>query len=195
MSLKELIDAVYFASYKHKDQRRKDKVNTPYINHPIHVASLLTEAGVTDPVTIISALLHDTVEDTKTSFEEIEARFGLEVASVVREVTDDKSLPKVERKQLQIEHAKIASVKAKLVKIADKYSNLHDILENPPSFWSKEERDGYIIWCYAVCQHLKGVNAIMDQKIEELFYQLGIIKLMEEELNEKLTTYYKVIEN
>lgn len=195
MSLKELIDAVYFATQKHKDQRRKDKAKTPYINHPIHVASLLTEAGVTNPVTIVSALLHDTIEDTKTSFEEIEVRFGPEVASVVKEVTDDKSLPKVERKQLQIEHAKVASVSAKLVKIADKYSNLHDILENPPSFWSKEECDGYIIWCYVVCQHLKGLNAIMDQKIEELFRQFGINKLTEEELNEKLTMYYKIIDH
>uniref|UniRef100_A0A8C5JNB4 Guanosine-3',5'-bis(diphosphate) 3'-pyrophosphohydrolase MESH1 n=3 Tax=Passerellidae TaxID=1729112 RepID=A0A8C5JNB4_JUNHY len=123
-----LLEAVDFAARKHKDQRRKDPEGTPYINHPIAVARILAhEAGVTDMVVLQAALLHDTVEDTDTTFSEIEERFGAEVRRVVEEVTDDKSLPKMERKRLQIERAAACSRRAKLVKLADKLHNLRDL--------------------------------------------------------------------
>ncbi|XP_055571828.1 guanosine-3',5'-bis(diphosphate) 3'-pyrophosphohydrolase MESH1 [Falco biarmicus] len=123
-----LLAAADFAARKHKAQRRKDPEGTPYINHPIGVARILAhEAGVTDLVVLQAALLHDTVEDTDTTFSEIEEQFGEEVRRVVEEVTDDKTLPKMERKRLQVEHAPGSSPQAKLVKLADKLYNLRDL--------------------------------------------------------------------
>ncbi|XP_074863395.1 guanosine-3',5'-bis(diphosphate) 3'-pyrophosphohydrolase MESH1 isoform X1 [Carettochelys insculpta] len=123
-----LLEAAHFAARKHRGQRRKDPERTPYVNHPIGVARILSqEAGVTDIAVLQAALLHDTVEDTDTTFAEIEAHFGEEVRHIVEEVTDDKTLPKVERKRLQIEHAPHSSRGAKLVKLADKLDNLRDL--------------------------------------------------------------------
>src|SRR5579872_4517741 len=105
-SLSLVLKALAFAAHKHRKQRRKDAEASPYINHPIALANLLAnEADVDDPVVICAALLHDTVEDTQTTFQELELEFGLEITNIVREVTDDKTLPKAERKRLQILHA------------------------------------------------------------------------------------------
>ncbi|XP_051920009.1 guanosine-3',5'-bis(diphosphate) 3'-pyrophosphohydrolase MESH1 isoform X2 [Hippocampus zosterae] len=123
-----LLETVNFAAEKHRNQRRKDIEQTPYINHPIGVARILShEAGVTDIVVLQAALLHDTLEDTDTKPEELETKFGQIVARIVQEVTDDKSLPKQERKRLQVEHAPHCSHQAKLVKLADKLYNLRDL--------------------------------------------------------------------
>src|SRR5690242_9518877 len=112
-----VIRAAAFAAHKHRDQRRKDAGATPYINHPLGLARILTaEGGVTDAATICAALLHDTIEDTETTAAELEAQFGVEIRAIVEEVTDDKALPKADRKRLQIEHAPHISDKAKLVK-------------------------------------------------------------------------------
>ena len=100
-----MLSAATFAAERHRDQRRKGKHASPYINHPLALASLLAERGERDPTLLMAALLHDTVEDTATSFEDIERAFGREVADIVREVTDDKTLPQADRKRLQIEHA------------------------------------------------------------------------------------------
>jgi GTP diphosphokinase / guanosine-3',5'-bis(diphosphate) 3'-diphosphatase len=105
MYYEQILKVLNFAAIKHRNQRRRDKEATPYINHPIAVANLLSNVGVTDPIVIVGALLHDTVEDTDATFEELEREFGLEVSELVRELTDDKSLPKQKRKQLQVEHA------------------------------------------------------------------------------------------
>src|ERR1044071_2285557 len=130
------IKAVAFAARKHRMQRRKDADASPYINHPIALANVLAnEGGVTDEATLCAAVLHDTVEDTETTPDEIAAAFGNEVASLVMFVTDDKSLPKESRRQLQIEHATGLPEKAKLIKLADKISNLRDVIDSPPSSW------------------------------------------------------------
>ncbi len=116
------IKAVNFAAEKHRDQRRKNSTNSPYINHPVRVSHLLNSiGGITDIVPLVAALLHDTLEDTKTTFSELVDNFGKEIADVVKEVSDDKSLSKVLRKKLQVEHSKDLSHNAKLVKLADKY--------------------------------------------------------------------------
>ncbi|KAJ3209740.1 Guanosine-3',5'-bis(diphosphate) 3'-pyrophosphohydrolase MESH1 [Entophlyctis luteolus] len=131
-----LIDAAAFAAEKHRGQRRKDLAATPYINHPIGVARILAiEGGVEDEFVLAAALLHDTVEDTDTTFEEIDSRFGSTVGRIVREVTDDKSLDKAERKRLQIETAPSKSKEAKLVKLADKIYNLRDLSREAPVGW------------------------------------------------------------
>ncbi|MET0122816.1 MAG: HD domain-containing protein, partial [Candidatus Thiodiazotropha sp. 6PLUC9] len=117
--------ALLFSARKHRDQRRKDVQATPYVNHPIVLMDILVnEAGVYDAETLIAALLHDTIEDTDTTVEEIEREFGLVIAGLVMEVTDDKTLSKLERKAMQIDHAPDLSFKAKLVKLADKIANL-----------------------------------------------------------------------
>ena len=137
-SARALVDAIAFAADKHRRQRRKDAEASPYINHPIALARVLSvEAGLTDPVLLAAAVLHDTLEDTETSFEELRERFGKTVASVVLEVSDDKTLDKAERKRLQIEHAAGISRRAKLVKLADKICNVRDVASNPvkTTFW------------------------------------------------------------
>jgi len=161
-----LVDALAFAADKHRDQRRKDAEASPYINHPIALARILAvEGGVQDALVLRAAVLHDTIEDTQTSYEELAARFGGEVADVVREVTDDKSLPKAERKQLQIVHAAGLSRAAKLVKLADKIANLRDVAEHPPAQWPLERRREYFEWAKRVVDGLRGTH----DKLEAAF--------------------------
>ncbi|KAM9422441.1 guanosine-3',5'-bis(diphosphate) 3'-pyrophosphohydrolase MESH1-like isoform 2-T2 [Salvelinus alpinus] len=129
-----LLETVNFAAEKHRNQRRKDAEQTPYINHPIGVARILShEGGITDIEVLQAALLHDTVEDTDTSIGELQAIFGQTVARIVQEVTDNKALPKQERKRQQVEHAPHSSHQAKLVKLADKLYNLRDLNRCTPT--------------------------------------------------------------
>ena len=158
-----LLTAMDFAARKHRDQRRKDPEKSPYINHPIAVALLVAGVGgVVDAVTILAAILHDTVEDTDTSFAELEASFGREVRDVVAEVTDDKSLLKDERKRLQVEHAPHASLRAKIVKLADKTCNVIDVNNSPPPDWSVERRREFLDWSSAVVAGCRGANAEIE---------------------------------
>ena len=164
MNYVSLLKAISFASKKHSTQRRKDFDASPYINHPIAVATVLaSEGNVNDETLLIAAILHDTVEDTETIFEELEREFGVEVANVVREVTDDKSLPKATRKELQIEHALHASPRAKQIKIADKICNIRDILSSPPADWSVERRREYLEWTQKVVNGCRDVNICLDK--------------------------------
>ena len=134
--LKLLLKALEFSALKHSKQRRKDADASPYINHPISLANILCNEGhITDIEVICGALLHDTVEDTKTKPEELEKEFGAAIKDIVMDVTDDKGLGKELRKQAQVDHAAHISDKAKLVKLADKISNLRDVASNPPPDW------------------------------------------------------------
>jgi guanosine-3',5'-bis(diphosphate) 3'-pyrophosphohydrolase len=154
-----VIAAAAFAAYKHRDQRRKDREASPYINHPIALANVLAnEAGIDDPIVLCAALLHDTIEDTQTSAEELCSLFGPEVTSVVLEVTDDKLLDKAERKRLQVKHAATVSERAKLVKLADKICNVRDIISSPPVGWSDQRRGEYLDWSKEVVDQLRDVN-------------------------------------
>jgi guanosine-3',5'-bis(diphosphate) 3'-pyrophosphohydrolase len=160
---RKVFQALAFAAHKHRDQRRKDADASPYINHPIALADMLVnEGGVTDYVVLCAAILHDTIEDTETTYEELVVAFGQEIADVVQEVTDDKSLDKAERKLLQIEHAAHASPRAKLVKLADKTCNLRDIATTPPADWSEERRQEYFEWAGKVVAGVRGANAALD---------------------------------
>jgi guanosine-3',5'-bis(diphosphate) 3'-pyrophosphohydrolase len=164
-----LLQATRFAADKHRYQRRKGEDATPYINHPIEVADLCANVGgVTDIGTLVAAVLHDTVEDTETTPEEIEALFGAEVRALVEEVTDDKSLPKPERKRLQIEHAPDLSPHAKGIRIADKISNVLDITHNPPAGWSPKRKREYLERAYKVVEGCRGVNQGLDRWFDEV---------------------------
>ena len=146
-SIQLILRAAAFAADKHRNQRRKDYARTPYINHPLAVARVLSEeGGVTDPEILAAAILHDTLEDTETTPRELTREFGTRIASLVAEVTDDKTLPKQRRKQLQVEHAPKKSKGAALIKTADKICNLRDIKMSPPKSWSVERRSNYIKW-------------------------------------------------
>lgn len=168
--LELILRALEFAAHKHRDQRRKDVHASPYINHPIALANILVnEADIHDPEVICAALLHDTIEDTETTAAELEAEFGTVVRDIVLEVTDDKLLPKVERKRLQVEHAGHASAKAKLVKLADKISNLRDIASSPPASWSLVRQQEYFEWARAVIAGVRGANAKLEAAFDEAY--------------------------
>jgi guanosine-3',5'-bis(diphosphate) 3'-pyrophosphohydrolase len=154
-----VLQAIIFAASKHRHQRRKDKELSPYINHPLALAALLSSVGgITDVEVLQAAILHDTVEDTATTYEELAEQFGRKVADVVMEVTDDKQLEKPRRKALQIEHAPHASREAALVKLADKICNLRDVATSPPDRWTLERRQEYFEWSRQVVDALPLVS-------------------------------------
>ncbi|XP_074151290.1 guanosine-3',5'-bis(diphosphate) 3'-pyrophosphohydrolase MESH1 [Sminthopsis crassicaudata] len=170
-----LLEAADFAARKHSTQRRKDPEETPYINHPIGVARILTyEAGITDIAVLQAALLHDTVEDTNTTLEEVEEHFGAEVRRIVDEVTDNKELPKLERKRLQVENASQSSRAAKLVKLADKLYNLRDLNRRTPKGWSEQRVQEYFEWAAQVVKGLQGTSPQMESALQKLFQERGL---------------------
>ena len=169
MSHTLILKAVHFSAQKHSTQRRKDENASPYINHPISVALAIAEiGGVDDPEILAAALLHDTLEDTETTPEELEAEFGKKVCEYVLEVTDDKNLLKDERKEKQIEHAKTLSKGAVLIKLGDKISNVTDIIYNPPSKWDINRRRAYLDWAEEVISNCPQVNEKMENKFREV---------------------------
>jgi guanosine-3',5'-bis(diphosphate) 3'-pyrophosphohydrolase len=168
-----LLKALAFAAHKHRDQRRKDADASPYINHPIALAdALVNEGGVTDVEVLCAALLHDTVEDTDTTHEELVDAFGSRIARIVAEVTDDKRLPKAERKRLQVEHAPHISPEAKLVKLADKLCNLRDVDARPPAGWALERRREYFDWAKRVVDGLRGVHPRLEAAFDAAYAKI-----------------------
>ncbi len=169
---KIFIKAVAFAAEKHRNQRRKDVEASPYINHPISLANILAnEGGIANEDVLCAAILHDTIEDTETTEQELINTFGATIASIVMEVTDDKSLPKAERKLKQIEHAPHISHEAKLVKLADKISNLRDIISMPPADWDKSRKQEYFKWVAQVKVGLCGTNVNLEKILDALIFQ------------------------
>ncbi|MGF6809553.1 guanosine-3',5'-bis(diphosphate) 3'-pyrophosphohydrolase [Paraburkholderia sp. Clong3] len=165
-----VINAIAFAADKHRNQRRKDADASPYINHPIALADVLANEGdIEDEDVLVAAILHDTIEDTETTLSELAEQFGHTVAGIVLEVTDDKSLPKGERKRLQVEHASHISGQAKLVKLADKICNLRDISGSPPADWTAERKREYFDWAKAVVDGLRGVSPTLERIFDEAY--------------------------
>ena len=166
--IEAIFAALHFAADKHRDQRRKGECASPYINHPIEVAELLVRVGgVTEASVLQAAVLHDTLEDTETTARELSARFGPAVRRLVEEVTDDKSLPKEERKRLQIVHTPTLSAAARQIKLADKVCNVRDISNKPPRDWSMERRVEYLAWAERVVAGCRGVNAGLEREFDE----------------------------
>ena len=164
MSNQLILKAAHFAAQKHRDQRRKDKDTSPYINHPISVAKIISEIGnVEDPEVLAAALLHDTIEDTETTVEELIDNFGERVCRLVQEVTDDKTLPKLERKQRQIDHAKKISGDAAIIKLGDKIANVTDITNTPPTDWDSNRRLEYFDWAEKVINNCPKVNSSLEK--------------------------------
>ena len=168
-NINKLLQAARFAAERHAGQLRKGAHAEPYINHPLEVANLIANVGNVDDVDILMAgLLHDTVEDTETTPDEITERFGDTACGYVLEVTDDKALPKARRKELQIEHAPHMSPGAKVVKLADKISNIRDVIENPAVDWDTDRRREYVEWGVRVVAGLRGANAHLEAHFDQL---------------------------
>jgi guanosine-3',5'-bis(diphosphate) 3'-pyrophosphohydrolase len=172
----QIVKALQFAAEKHKNQRRKGISLSPYINHPIEVVRILVEVGqVHDPNILVAATLHDTLEDTETTSQELTDHFGDTICSLVEEVTDDKSLSKEERKRQQILYATSKSPAAKQIKVADKIANINDLIKDPPDGWSPERKRAYINWAIDVFQGLKGVNQYLDHAFQMCVVQADAV--------------------
>jgi (p)ppGpp synthase/HD superfamily hydrolase len=152
----------------HVHQKRKGTSQEPYINHLLEVASLVAEATqANDPTVVIAALLHDAIEDQEVSREMIEQEFGRAVADLVEELTDNKKLPKDERKRKQVETAPLKSDNAKRIKLADKISNVRGITFSPPTDWSVKRRLEYILWAKDVVAGLRGVSVRLEKQFDQ----------------------------
>jgi len=180
--LPRLIAALHYAAHQHRDQRRNDEDETPYINHPISLLHVLNvEAGITDRDVLIAAVLHDIIEDCSGPHQmyiedrrsEIREQFGDTVLLLVDGVTDDKSLSKEARKQRQIEKGPHLPLGAKLVKLADKTVNLRDITATPPADWSPERRTAYFDWAAKVVEGLRGSHAGLEELFDEAWVGRG----------------------
>jgi len=162
-----VLKAVDAAAKWHVAQKRKGVAGEPYINHLIEVATLVAEATAgDDPNLVIAALLHDAIEDQEIPRKVIAERFGEDVAALVVEVTDDKTLPKLERKRLQVVNAPNKSPRAKLLKLADKISNLNSVADSPPGHWSLERRREYVVWARQV---VAGLGSDVNPALQERF--------------------------
>jgi len=164
-----VIKALRFASEKHRHQRRKDRHLSPYINHLIEVLHLLWETGgIREEPILVAGLLHDTLEDTATVPAEIERLFGGEVRKLVEAVTDDKSLPKAERKRRQVEKAASIPPGARVIKLADKCANLKDLIYFPPADWPDSRRREYVAWANEVINQIRDTNAPLEAYFDQL---------------------------
>ena len=164
-----VFEALRYAAEKHKNQRRKGSEDTPYINHPIAVAYYLSSyAHIQDPHILAAAILHDTLEDTDATPEEIKEIFGSKVLKLVQEVTDDKTLPKNTRRRQQEKTVDQRSHGAKLIRIADKISNVYDLFHTPPAGWDPETRIEYLDWTERVINKIKGVNPSLENMYDEM---------------------------
>jgi len=168
--IQSILSAAHYAAEKHASQKRKGEAAEPYVNHLTEVAALLAEATEGgDPVLVMGGLLHDTLEDTDATYDDLVVRFGPEVAALVQEVTDDKSLPKDVRKRLQVEETPSKSRRAKLLKIADKTSNLCGLIDSPPTGWTEQRLRDYVVWAEQVVRSCRGLNAKLEAQFDAAY--------------------------
>lgn len=192
-NLPTLTAAISFAAQQHENQRRKNASATPYINHPIDVMDICAQCGIADAEILSAAVLHDVIEDTDANYEELCERFGERIADMVRECSDDKSLTKVERKKYQIVKSASVSDGAKIIKCADKISNLSSLLTDPPRDWSSEQIEGYFVWSHACWKALEGINASADEMLGKIFEQCGLGSVSQDEMHVKVEKYYEYL--
>jgi len=171
--LKEIFESLNFAAYKHRFQKRKGLKPIPYINHPIGVAKHLIEHLHDPSIDILqAAILHDTLEDTNTTFEELKQNFGHMVAEIVKELTDDMSLPYAKRKQVQVEKANYLSYEAGCIKIADKHCNINDVLYSRIG-WMRQRKIQYIKWAQQVVGEISNKNPELEKSFNEIVAHAG----------------------
>jgi len=162
-----------FSAERHAKQRRKGDAQEPYVNHLAEVAELVATATEgRDANLVAAAVLHDTVEDTATLLGELASVFNADIARLVADVTDDKRLDKAERKRLQVAHAGAKSARAKILKLADKTSNVRSLAKSPPADWSMERKRDYLAWSKDVVRGLRGANPWLEARFDEAAEQL-----------------------
>jgi GTP diphosphokinase / guanosine-3',5'-bis(diphosphate) 3'-diphosphatase len=173
-SIRRILAATRFAAEKHAQQKRKGENGEPYFNHLVEVAELIAASNPNvDVELVMAAFLHDTVEDTGVTLQELEQRFGKDVADLVAEVTDDKSLPKETRKQLQVEHTPEKSPRAQTLKLADKISNLRAIISSPPVGWSRERKQQYFEWARQVVAGIASPNQFLKSEFDKAYRSIS----------------------
>jgi guanosine-3',5'-bis(diphosphate) 3'-pyrophosphohydrolase len=166
--LRLVCEAAELAARRHNGMARKGRANEPYINHLAEVANLLSTAtDGADAELVAAGWLHDCLEDTETTREELAQKFSERVASLVVECTDDMSLPKNERRRLQVVNAAHKSPGAKLIKIADKISNIGARIVSDPSAEERADLVDYTDWAEQVVARCRGGNAWLDQTFDE----------------------------
>ncbi len=151
-SSRKLLEALNFAALRHRTQRRKGKAGAPYVNHLIEVAHILASHGLEDEHLLCAAVLHDIIEDTLTTPDDLLQRFGRRVTAIVLEVSDDENPQVWRRKLAQIENAPDMSTDAQNLRVADKISNLRGILTSPPEHWSLQRKLAYYAWAAKVVE-------------------------------------------
>ena len=193
MNISLLTSAASFAAIAHSADRRKNVQQSPYIEHPLRVGDRISSLGrITDCEVIAASYLHDVVEDTDITDEDIRAKFGDNVANIVKEVTDDRTLSKLDRKKNQVKNAPGKSYQAKLVKLADKLDNLSDLINEVPQGWTEQSRYGYFIWCYFVIAGLRGTNEYLEKALDDLYTEIIPLDELQdaEYMEEQLKEYY-----
>jgi (p)ppGpp synthase/HD superfamily hydrolase len=161
-----VLGAAQAAAKWHVNEQRKG-VKEPYVNHLLEVAALVAEAtGGKDPTIVVAALLHDAIEHQDVPRRMIADAFGEDVARLVEEVTDDKTLGKKERQRKQVQQAPEKSTAAKIIKLADKISNLRNIAACTPAEWSMKKRINYIKWARDVARGLAGASDWLEKNFE-----------------------------
>lgn len=176
--ISRVVDALQFAADAHREQRRKDRV-TPYINHPIELLRVLAvEGSVGDDEVLMAAALHDYLEDccgepgqptVEEGRQQLRRRFGERVLACVEALSGDETLPKEERRRLQVDHATALSPDARLVKLADKVANLRDILASPPAGWSTERKCEYFDWAKSIVDQIRGTHPVLEGLFDEAY--------------------------
>ena len=168
--VQRILAAATFAAEKHAAQKRKGAAAEPYVNHLIEVAQLIASSSEQlDANLVMAGFLHDTIEDTGTTAGDLEQVFGSDISALVLELTDDKSLPKEVRKELQVQEAPHKSVRAQVIKLADKISNLRSLLTSPPANWSTERKREYFDWGRRVVDALSAPNPILKAEFDRTY--------------------------
>ncbi len=171
--IKLLTKAYFFSALKHARQRRKGSGNIPYINHPVHVANLIAQTvGTDDMLLLAGAVLHDILEDTDTREEEVSDEFGGQVLKIVKEVTDDTTLSREERKAEQIRRGPYYSSQARIIKVADKSCNIMDMVETL-GHWNDEQKKEYIRHAISLVEICRGVNTSLDSEFDNAVLRAG----------------------
>lgn len=162
-----VFEALLFAGHVHNGQRRKDAPGSPHLKHLVQVAGLLVRAGVRDPDVLRAAVLHDVLRDTDVEVAELQERFGERVSEIVLELSEDARLSRLDRREYMPRRVTEFGEPAKLIKLAEKISNLLDLAEHAPIGWSRQRRRNYFSWADGVTRPLRDINPELDAMLDQ----------------------------
>lgn len=166
-AMPRVLAALVFAAERHNGQRRRDRAGSPHLKHVTQVVELLTRAGVTEPDTLVAACIHDVLRDTPADEAEVREHFGECVTDIVDELTEDPDMSRLDRREQLPRLVTEYHGPARLIKLAEKISKLHDLAHESPIGWSRQRRRSYYDWVEEVTAPLKGDNEVLDALLEE----------------------------